>query len=364
MSLINQMLKDLEARRSANPSLTHLPSPPETANRPATPPWPLYLLGVGLLLLALLSGYLLWERQGHLQDTQTVTATPSSAPVAQTLPAQPIPEPAPVMATAAPIAPETDSPPPPIEPAAIEAQIPVSSPVTEPEALPKPVAVAAAPKPVPASPAAMQPPATPATAPQIERRARPPSPEQVAEQHYQQGYRLLQQAEQGAGEQQWMQAIEAYPAHIPAREGLVGLYLNQGRKVEANKLLREGLEHQAGYGQFRLLLARLQLEDGEQQQAITTLEQGLLRQPQGADYLAFLAALYQREQHYEQSIAFYQRALSQQPQQSTWWMGLGISLEGAEKRSEARQAYRESLERKGLSPALQDYVQQRLRELR
>ena len=375
MSLINQMLKDLEARRSAGHPPPHMAASPEMPIHTVSPRrWPLYLLAVGLLLMILLSTFLLWERKGHTPDPsgQPDSVAQQQAPLAEARTPPPASPAKPVATAPASLSEPVPEPVPEPEPVPVpeEVKAPAAEPITRPTATRSPPLVAPAPE---ASPpvAAVSKDSTPApvaakqqqdTRPQqIERRIRPPSPEQVAEQHYQQGYQLLQQGEHAIGEQRWQEALLAHPPHIPAREGLVGLYLRQGRAVEARTLLREGIALQPGYGQFYLLQARLQLDDGQQQQALTTLEQGLARQPQGPDYLAFLAALYQREQAFEQSIAHYQRALSLQPEQTPWWMGLGISLEGAGKQTEARQAYQEALDRGGLSPQLQEFVKQRLR---
>ena len=369
MSLINQMLKDLEARRSAGHPPPHMAASPDMPMHTASARrWPLYLLAVGLLLMILLSTYLLWERQGHKPDPsgQPDSVAQQQAPLADTRTPSPA-SPARSVATAPASLPEREPVP---EPAPEEVEAPAAEPITRPAATRSPPLALPAPEtslPVAADSKDSEPapvaakPQQDASPQKIERRIRPPSPEQLAEQHYQQGYQLLQQGEHALGEQRWQEALLAHPPHIPAREGLVGLYLSQGRAVEARALLREGIALQPGYGQFYLLQARLQLDDGQQQQALNTLEQGLARQSQGPDYLAFMAALYQREQAFEQSIAHYQRALSLQPAQAPWWMGLGISLEGAGKQTEARQAYREALDRGGLSPQLQEFVKQRLR---
>lgn len=365
MSLINQMLKDLEARRQTDGPLPHHPPHAgQTYPSPGKggPRWLLMgLLGLPLLLLALLSGYLLWERQAQAPQL-AVTSVPATVEAEADTPQQ---SSAPVRTeavdTPVKIA-EKPAPRAPVQPVVSPSTNQAKTVAAEERPLVSTNSPAARPQPAPT--ASTAPTAQPSEETQpIERRLRPPSPEQVAEQHYQQGYRLLQQARPQEGEEQWQQALLAHPPHTAAREGLVGLYVSQARLNEADELLQEGLRHSPGHGQFSLLRARLQLEQEQLAQAVQTLERGLQQQGQSADYLAFLAALYQRQQAYQQSIQAYQRALSMQPRQATWWMGLGISLEGARQNSEAQQAYREALDR-GLAPSLQDYVHQRLRALR
>jgi MSHA biogenesis protein MshN len=197
----------------------------------------------------------------------------------------------------------------------------------------------------------------------IEKRIRPLRPEQLAEQHYQQGYRLLQRRDQAGAEKMWREALRIDPRHIPSREGLAGLYLSRSSNIEAADLLSEGLKHHPGHGPFATLYARLQVENGQLDTAINVLEQALAQQTQNADFLAFLAALYQRQKAFDKSIATYQQALRLQPHQGVWWMGMGISLESAGKPGEAITAFNEAMQSGNLPPRLRDYVDGRLQAL-
>ena len=367
MSLINQMLKDLEARRP-QPGPAGYVGSPQTQRGPSRQRWLVALLGGGLVLLALLSGWLVWER---FAAPSAVAA--SVPPIAQAAPPETLPTP-PATATESPTTPARPSQEQTMAPTTVPTPA-LSIPVEGGDEMPTPTTRLASPptaasSPIP-SPHSEPVPRTstplasaPAEESRIQRRVRPPSPAEQAERDYQQGYLLLQQGEHARGQQLWQQALEGHPPHLASREGLAGLYLNQGQRDKAMALLEEGLNLHPGHGQFAMLLARLQMEGNDLALATRTLEHALNRQVQSADYIAFLAALYQRQQHFEPSINSYQRALSMQPNQSTWWMGLGISLEGAARPSEARQAYQEALQRGGLSPELRDYVQQRLRVVR
>jgi MSHA biogenesis protein MshN len=197
----------------------------------------------------------------------------------------------------------------------------------------------------------------------IEKHIRPLRPQQLAELSYKEGYLQLQRGDRESAEATWRRALKQDPDHIASREGLAGLYLSQGRNVEAGTLLAEGLAHHPGHGRFALLSARLQLENGQAQDALTTLEKALATQPQDADFLAFLAALYQREKAFDKSVSAYQRALTLQPRNALWWMGIGISLEGAGKAQEAISAYHEAQNSGKLTPRLARYVEGRLAAL-
>jgi MSHA biogenesis protein MshN len=368
MSVINQMLKDLESRNNRGETPTQeLMQGHAGENRGVRGRVP--LVAAALLLLPLL-GYLGWQR--------------SAAPVPQSAPQRAA---AGVEATE-PVA-QRAAPPAETETTAVAAP-PARAVETETEA----VAAPPAPLPLvaPAEPQKSQPPAPrpiAVAAPQrasetddlgsvdageadepgtesdttIEKRIRPLRPEQLAERAYEEGYTRLQQGDRAGAETAWREGLAHDPRHIASREGLVGLYLSQGRRVEAGELLAAGVNYHPGYGQFALLAARLQVENGETAAAIATLERAVESRGQGADFLAFLAALYQRQKHFDKSVAAYQHALSQQPRNGTWWMGLGISLEGAGKPLEAIAAYNEARSSGNLPPRLMQYVEGRLATL-
>ena len=197
---------------------------------------------------------------------------------------------------------------------------------------------------------------------EIEKVILPLNATEQAEQLYQQGYRALQQRHSERAEALWRQALSTSAQHIRSREGLAALYLSQARKVESTKLLEEGLNLHPENGRLALLLARLLAEQGDNSRAIYTLEQAMGSSGQ-AELFALAAALYQQREDYRKSISAYQRALQLQPQQSHWWMGLGISLEGDGKQSEAKTAYTEALKRGMLDGQPKSYVMQRLQAL-
>lgn len=191
----------------------------------------------------------------------------------------------------------------------------------------------------------------------------PPSTTELADQLYQQGYRALQQRNSASAEQLWQKALNTEPGHLKSREGLIALYLSQGRKVESARLLQEGVHLHPAHAQFALLHARLLAEEGQTAAAITALEKAMGNTEPQPELFALAAALYQQQHDYDHSISSYQRALYMSPQQSHWWMGLGISLEGAGKPAEAKSAYNEALQRGALTREAREYVQLRLQEL-
>jgi MSHA biogenesis protein MshN len=383
MSLINDMLRDLEARRAAErqppPGLLRgLGGNTGASRRHRTL---LFALLAALVLLAGTVAWLAWARFGAPQPIAgTETPTPAmtleqpapAAPIASAEPTSPpttntdasatsmaattagTVEPA-AVAEGSGAAPATPTPPAATTVAAVPAPAP-TPPMGEPEArIPKPAAerpvkVAAPTTPVEPAPMAM------------EKTVRPPSPQQQAEGEYQRGVNALRAGSHAAAESAFRSALRLDGEHLLARETLAAMLLGAGRLIEADEVLEQGRRLFGRNPTLALLLARLRVEQNQTGAAVTVLEQSLHAAMARADYLAFLAALYQRELRYDDSIESYGRALALQPQQASWWAGMGISLENAGRTADAIKAYQQAAAGQ-LPPQLQEHVRNRLKIL-
>ncbi len=196
--------------------------------------------------------------------------------------------------------------------------------------------------------------------PVLRKQQRPFSPAQQAEQAYKEAYELLQQRRNGEAEKRLLDALRLAPEHLSARKTLAGLLISEGRRGEALELLEQGLEQRPGEPAFAQLAARLRLEQGDQSGALALLEQGMAGGANDAEYLALAAALYQREGRFRESVGAYQRALSLNATNPAWWLGLGISLEGAEQGEQAIEAYRRAAESRALETKLRRYAAGRI----
>jgi MSHA biogenesis protein MshN len=353
MSLINQMLKDLESRRASGDLAQRAVDGMGTAARDKQRKQNVLLLSLVIVIgiLASISAYLLWqerqettaqqaaENRVEVTATQQVAAKPVSTPVPTTAKSQPSP---------------------PAKPLVQKAPSPMSSiretpaGMTVPEIDEEDISQSQSVKremPVRTAPAL------------IKKRLRPQSSEQLAEKEYQRGYALLQRGDRRGASEAWRKALRIDAKHTASRESLAILYLSQSRRIEAAEQLQKGLAIDPGNNKLALLYARMQLDAEDMSGAVKTLENAMQHQQQSGDFYAFTAAVYQRMGDYAKSIAAYQNALRQQSNQSVWWMGLGISLEGAGKNSEALTAYTEANKSGRLSLKLRQYVEGRIKAL-
>ena len=151
--------------------------------------------------------------------------------------------------------------------------------------------------------------------------------------------------------------------HDAARQALVALLLERKRGAYAERILQDGLKNKPEHAAFAMLLARLQVEHSAVDQAVVTLERSLPYAHSQADYQAFYAALLQRQSRHQEAVTHYQTALQLAPHNGVWLMGYGISLQAVQRNEDARNAFRRALESNTLTPELQAFVQQKIKEL-
>lgn len=363
MSLINQMLRDLEQRqagaRHQNDPFRGLTSTPGQR----TSRLPLLVLGALVIVLAGGLGYLWWDRgrEPAPEPAPIATTNADPAPTAPVVPPSPaVAEPAVPPVVQAEPAPAPTPVPPPAEVASVPSATPPSPVAPKPQTAPKP---AAKPRPKPAPAAEAPSPAPEPESAPVTKTMRALTPRQQAAAACQQGYAALRDGRKAEAEALFKQALEHDAGYSEAREALAGLWLAAGRWVEARGLLEEGSRLHPDNARFRFYLSRVRLQQGEAQGALAVLEEGLSQVQPDGDYLATAAALHQRLGNPVLSAERYQQALALDGRQGAWWLGLAIALEATGKGGDAAQAFRRALET-GLDPKLAAYARERIEALR
>lgn len=189
------------------------------------------------------------------------------------------------------------------------------------------------------------------------------SPQERADNEYTQAVELLRQGKQGAAIQGLEQALRMSARHEAARQTLVAALIDMGRKDDAIRYAQDGLAEQLAQPAMAMTLARLQVERGDLRPAIATLESTL---PYGAGhtgYEAFLAALLQRDEQHKRAVGHYLVAVQKSPEAGVWWMGLGISYQALQRSGEALDAFKRAKATGALNAELSAFVDSRMAQL-
>lgn len=382
MSLINQMLQDLDSRRAVNGPKSRLPNEvrPLPAARQSHAP---LIVGVGVAVLAVAAGAV-WQladwRGTPERRIEAPPVTPPAQPeavIAPGLPASPVvslptgaaetagvaPQPASAAAdddaarlrltTSLRLLPEREPPPAP------RATVPAS-----PKAAAS-VATGSIGVPGSASTAAAAPaPAAKAGGPMlIEKSAASGSPHERAEGEYRKAIGVLNAGRLTEAVDGLRAALRQEGAHTASRQLLFKLLVESKRLDEAADLLQEGLQSQPAQITWAMSLGRLQVDRGDLPGAWQTLQRSLPSAANSADYQGFLAHVLQRLGRSKEAAEFYHSATRLAPGEGRWWLGLGLALESDGRSAEARDALLRAKASGTLSAELSALVEQKLRLL-
>jgi len=198
----------------------------------------------------------------------------------------------------------------------------------------------------------------------IARQERAPTARERAEADFREALAALSTGDAARAEEKLRAALSIDPMADKVRQALLGLYIRDGRREEAELLLDERLRLDAKQAGFALALARLQLERGASSDALATLQRSQSYAQASADYQAMLANAHARLGRHREAAERYEAAARLAPRNPVWLMGLGIELRTDNRPAEARAAFQQARELGGLSPQLAGFVEQQLRELR
>ena len=187
-----------------------------------------------------------------------------------------------------------------------------------------------------------------------------PRARELAENEYRKAVAFLNQGRLAEAEEGLQAALNLYPEHHQARQGLLGL-LVQGKKLEeAERVLEEGVRLSPAQTGFSMTLARLQADRGDDSAGDRHPEKGLEYAQGSAEYVAFLAALLQRQGRHEEAIEQFQAALRLRPGVGRVVAGARHVAAGGQPPAAAQDAYRQARAAGNLQPELAALAEQRL----
>lgn len=367
MSLINQMLQDLDSRRAANGPGSRLPNEVRPLPAARRSPWPLIAaLGVAL---ALPLGWFVWQQS----DLRGVQEPPLALPAAPPPVADGVAAPA-VFPVAAVPPPDADVS---LKNDATDLRLTTSLHfLPERESSPavrttRPEASRAAPSSgVNSAASANAPPMVSAPVIQpvkaigpmtIEKSQAAGSPHERADGEYRKAIGALNAGRSVEAVESLHAALKHEATHTASRQLLFKLLVESKRLEETAQLLQDGLHLQPAQISWAMSLARLQVDRADLPGAWQTLQRSLPFAADSADFQGFAAHVLQRLGRGKEAAAYYQAATRLAPGESRWWLGLGLALEGDGRAAEAREAFLRAKAGATLSGELATLVEQKLR---
>ena len=177
---------------------------------------------------------------------------------------------------------------------------------------------------------------------------------------------LIQRARRAASQGNTAEAIALFqtliqrePENIEGYKSLAALYFGQGNVASAQQVLERAINDVDGEDDaLRLMLARLFSRRGDTQAALAVLKAQPV--PESDDLLAQRASLSQSADDLEQAIKDYQQLTTRQPNVAKWWLGLAVSADKKGQLDLSQHAYNEAISLGQLDGEVMNFMRQRL----
>lgn len=160
-----------------------------------------------------------------------------------------------------------------------------------------------------------------------------------------------------------LKVIDESPQHQMAHYLLAQTYSQLDQVEEAKVVLARLLGMAPANSDASALMARLLLTTGDSDSATNVLSAAITQNPAHVESLALLGALYQEQTRYDKAANIYTKLVAAEPNIGQWWLGLGIALDQLLKSKDALLAYKRALALGGIDAAAGQYAQQRIKEL-
>lgn len=156
-------------------------------------------------------------------------------------------------------------------------------------------------------------------------------------------------------------ALRLDAGYLPARRAQADLLLKQGRSLDAEHVLQEGLKRDPSNTAFAMRLAHLQLARKAVWSALLTLQKSEPYAARQADYQALMAELLAHVGHHKEAVMHFRTAVQINPSSGTWYMAMGMSLRALQRNDEARAAFLQAQETHALNASQEAQVAQWLK---
>ncbi|WP_057832752.1 tetratricopeptide repeat protein [Colwellia sp. TT2012] len=148
------------------------------------------------------------------------------------------------------------------------------------------------------------------------------------------------------------------PSDSQTRKKLAALWFGRQAYQDAVNLLSQGIALNGKDSSLREMQARIYLKQGQARAALNTLKP--LADLKDEQYQIMLANTAQHAQQHEAGIAAYKMLITMQPTKGRWQMGLAVLYDKNSQFSLASKAYKTALTNHDLSISSEDFVKQRI----
>lgn len=187
------------------------------------------------------------------------------------------------------------------------------------------------------------------------------SPKALAANKITQAEQAMERHDLAKAESLFEEVLLIVPEHETARKQLAALWYGKRYYQDAINLLSQGIALAPQGEEMRLMSARIYYEQGQARQAYNILSP--VKQSTSTELQALLANTATELNEHDNAIMAYQNLIALEPDMGRWWLGMAVSLDSLGKFVLARDAYKQALARNNLSSSAMQFARQRLIEL-
>jgi len=151
------------------------------------------------------------------------------------------------------------------------------------------------------------------------------------------------------------------PQHKSARKQLAALWFGRQANQAALNLLSQGIALAPQDSEYRLMKARIYLNQGQVKLAVDTLVS--LSTIKNVEYQTLLANSAQQSAQFSTASFAYKQLTNMEPNVGRWWLGLAVAYDSNSQFSQAANAYQQAVKQSNLSESAVQFAQRRLQEL-
>ena len=190
------------------------------------------------------------------------------------------------------------------------------------------------------------------------------SPRELAKQKLIRAEQALNNNDISQAETLFEDVLLVMPEHKSARKQLAALWFGRQAYSDALNLLSQGIYISPNDNEFRLMNARVYLQQNRVQQAFATLNtmQGV-NEVVNVEYQSLRATTAQQLNEFSFAAQAYQILVSIDPSAARWWLGLAVAHDSNSEFEQASNAYQMALNKSGLSGSAETFARQRIIEL-
>jgi MSHA biogenesis protein MshN len=148
------------------------------------------------------------------------------------------------------------------------------------------------------------------------------------------------------------------PKDSQSRKKLAALWFGRQAYQDAVNLLSQGIALDSKDSSLRQMKARIHLKQGQARAALNTLRP--LAKLKDEQYQIMLANTAQQAQHNKAGVDAYQMLISMQPEMGRWHLGLAVLYDKDSQFKRASEAYNKALTKNDLSVSSEQFVKERI----